>query len=251
MGPMRLWIISDLHLEFGPLTLPEVQADVVVLAGDVHVGTKGLDWCRKQFPEMPVIYVPGNHEYYGAAIPKLTEKLRQEAAGSQVFILDDEGLEIGGVTFLGTTLWTDFRLQGDPLVSSREADAVMNDYRRIRVSPSYRRLRPADTLARHQKSRRWLMLQLAERAPGPVVVVTHHAPSALSYGNHQSLDLVSAAFASRLDDLVVRSRAALWVHGHIHQAADYCLGDTRVLCNPRGYPDEPVFGFDPALVVEI
>jgi Icc-related predicted phosphoesterase len=248
---LRIRILSDLHLEFGPLTLPEIQADVVVLAGDVHLGIKGLAWCRKQFPETPVIYVPGNHEYYGAAIPKLTEKLRQEAAGSQVYILDDETIKIGRVTFLGTTLWTDFRLLGDPALSSREADQVMNDYRRIRVSPSYRRLRPADTLGRHQRSRRWLMLQLAERAPGPVVVVTHHVPSARSLGNHKPLDLVSAAYASRLDDLVARSRVALWVHGHIHQAADYVLGTTRVICNPRGYPEEPVPGFNPSLVVGI
>jgi predicted phosphodiesterase len=248
---LRIRILSDLHLEFGPLTLPENPADVVVLAGDVHVGTKGLAWCREWFPETPVIYVPGNHEYYGFAIPGLTEKLRQEAAGSQVFILDDETIKIGRVTFLGTTLWTDFRLLGDPLMSSREAGEVMNDYRRIRVNPSYRRLRPADTLTRHQQSRRWLMIQLTERAPRSIVVVTHHAPSARSLGNHESLDLVSAAFASRLDDLVVQSRAALWVHGHIHQAADYVLGNTRVMCNPRGYPDEPVPEFDPSLVVEI
>jgi Icc-related predicted phosphoesterase len=248
---MRIHILRDLHLEFGPLLLPKVQADLVVLAGDVHVGTRGLEWCREQFPATSVIYVLGNHEYYGFAIPKLTEKLRQEAAGSQVFILNDEAKEISGVTFLGTTLWTDFRLLGDPVLSSREADQVMNDYRRIRVSPPYRRLRPADTLARHQRSRRWLMLQLAERAPGPVVVVTHHVPSARSLGNHKPLDLVSAAFASRLDDLVAQSKATLWVHGHIHQAADYVLGNTRVMCNPRGYPDEPVPEFDPSLVVEI
>jgi hypothetical protein len=60
---MRISILSDLHLEFGPFTLPEVEADAVVLAGDVHVGVKGIAWCREQFPDTPVIYVPGNHEY--------------------------------------------------------------------------------------------------------------------------------------------------------------------------------------------
>jgi Icc-related predicted phosphoesterase len=248
---MRLWILSDLHLEFGPLALPEVRADVVVLAGDVHVGIRGIAWCRERFPETPVIYVPGNHEYYGGAIPRLTEKLRDAAAGSRIFVLEDDAVEIAGVTFLGATLWTDFCLLGDPLLASREAGEVMNDYRRIRVSPSYRRLRPADTLARHHRSRRRLMMRLAERAPAPVVVVSHHAPSALSLGNHESPDLISAAFASGLDDLVAGSRAALWVHGHIHRAADYCLGGTRVICNPRGYVDEPVPEFDPALVVDI
>jgi Icc-related predicted phosphoesterase len=248
---MRIRILSDLHLEFGPLALPEVQADVVVLAGDVHVGARGITWCQEQFPGIPVVYVPGNHEYYGEAIHRFTAKLREQTAGSQVHLLDNDVIEIQGVTFFGAILWTDFRLLGDSLPARLEAWEVVNDYRRIRVSPSYRRLKPEDTMGWHQRSRRWLENRLAEPKRGPVVVVTHHAPSALSLGNHESLDLVSAAFASRLDKLVAESGAALWVHGHIHRATDYCLGNTRVICNPRGYPDEPVPEFNPALVVEI
>lgn len=248
---MRIRILSDLHLEFSPLALPKVQADVVVLAGDVHAGIKGVAWCRERFPQTPVVYVPGNHEYYGGAIPQLTAKLREHSAGSQVHVLENNSVEISGVTFLGATLWTDFRLLGNPLSACQDAREAINDYRRIRVNPSYRRLRPEDTIAWHRSSRRWLAGRLAEPAPGPAVVVTHHAPSALSLGNHESLDPLSAAFASRLDDLVVRSAAALWVHGHIHRFADYYLGGTRVFCNPRGYPDEPVPEFDRALVVEI
>jgi Icc-related predicted phosphoesterase len=248
---MRIRILSDLHLEFGSFTLPEVQADAVILAGDVHVGVKGIAWCREQFPDTPVIYVPGNHEYYGGAMPRLTGKLREAAAGSLISVLENNAVEIAGVTFLGATLWTDFRLLGDPLLASREAGQVMNDYRRIRVNPSYRRLKPEDTIIWHRSSRRWLGDRLAEPLPRPVVVVTHHAPSALSLKNQEPPDLVDAAFASRLDDLVASSGTALWVHGHIHRAVDYCIGGTRVICNPRGYPDEPVPKFDPALVVEI
>ena len=84
---------------------------------------------------------------------------------------------------------------------------------------------------------------MAEPNPGPVVVVTHHAPSALSLGHDlQFQDAVRAAYASNLEELVAGSGAALWVHGHIHRAADYSVGGTRVICNPRGYPDEPGTG---------
>ncbi len=107
---MRLWILSDLHLEFGPVELPRVEADVVVLAGDVHKGRRGLAWARERFAATPVVYVLGNHEYYGEALPRLREKLEGEAAGSSVHLLENRAVEIGGVTFLGCTLWTDFEL---------------------------------------------------------------------------------------------------------------------------------------------
>jgi predicted phosphodiesterase len=248
---MRLWILSDLHLEFGPLELHQVQADVMILAGDEHLGVRGLAWLQDRWPNLPVVYVPGNHEYYGEAMPRLTEKLRAKALASQVSVLHDDVVVMGGVTFLGATLWTDFGLGGDPVLGRREAGEVMNDYRRIRVSPSYRRLQLADPAAEHRRSRGWLEARLAEPAPGPVVVVTHHAPSVLSWGQNWGQEAVGAAYASNLDELVAQSGAALWVHGHIHRAADYSMGGTRVICNPRGYPDEPCTGFDPTMVVEI
>lgn len=248
---MRLRILSDLHLEFGTWEMPQVHADVVVLAGDVHLGLRGLAWIQDQWPNLPVVYVPGNHEYYGEAMPRLTDKLRAKAAASQVSVLHDDVAVIDGVTFLGATLWTDFGLWGDPLLGSREAGEVMNDYRRIRVSPSFRRLRPGDTAAEHLHSRRWLEARLSEPTSGPVVVVTHHAPSALSLGQDRFQDAVGAAYASNLAEMVEGGGAALWVHGHIHRAADYFLGLTQVICNPRGYPDDPVAGFNPTMVVEI
>jgi predicted phosphodiesterase len=248
---MRLWIMSDLHLEFAPLSLPEVRADAMVLAGDVHVGIKGIDWCREYFPWIPVIYVPGNHEYYGGVMPRLKEKLRLKALKSNVMVLDDDITEIDGITFLGTTLWTDFRLLGDPLPAMNAAKEAINDYRRIRIQPTYRRLKPEDTAVWHRRSRDWLTARLTEPPPGPVVVVSHHAPSTLSLGDAEPLGLLSAAFASRLEDLITNSRAAIWIHGHIHKSVNYHLGNTRVVCNARGYPEETDSGFDPALVVEI
>ena len=137
---MKLHILSDVHVEFGPYDAPETDADVVVLAGDIHVGRNGFDWAREQFPNKPVLYVLGNHEYYGKALPKFADKLRELAEGTNVHILEQDSLTLDGVTFLGCTLWTDFELFGDPRIAGYEAAQKMTDYKRIRVSPNYRRL---------------------------------------------------------------------------------------------------------------
>lgn len=110
---MRLRILSDLHREFGHVNLPEVPADVVVLAGDIDRGTKGVAWARQAFPGVPVLYVAGNHEHYGERIGRLHEKLREAAGGSNVVILENQMYELCGYRFFGATLWTDFALLGD------------------------------------------------------------------------------------------------------------------------------------------
>lgn len=247
---MRIHILSDLHLEFGPVALPHVPADVTVLAGDVCPGMRALAWVREQFPDRPVIYVLGNHEFYGGAVPKLIQDFHRTALGSNVHVLENESIHIGGVRFLGCTLWTDFCLFGDPTVAGRSAAACMNDYRRIRVSPRFRRLKGMDTVMFHACSVRWLKGQFTLRATDPTVVVTHHAPSARSLNPADAEDLLSAAYASNLDELVTASNATLWIHGHTHYAADYYIGKTRILSNQHGYFDTPSI-LNPSLVVEV
>jgi UDP-2,3-diacylglucosamine pyrophosphatase LpxH len=136
------------------------------------------------------------------------------------------------------------------------AQRQMNDYRQIRLNEkSYRRLLPQDTQRFHLESFKWLSLALPPKYhTEPVVVVTHHAPSSLSvrWFNDQRGNLVDldASYASNLENLMLQGNINLWVHGHTHRAQDYHIGATRVLCNPRGYPDEDS-GWDPELVVEV
>lgn len=247
---MKLHVLSDIHIEFESFDAPSTDADVVILAGDIHVGRNGLDWALQQFPNKPVIYVLGNHEYYGNAIPRFTEKLREFASGTNVHVLEQEALTLDGVTFLGCTFWTDFELFGDPRIAGYEANQKMTDYKKIRVSPKYRRLRSVDTAAIHHRSRRWLESQLQESSDD-AVVITHHAPSLKSLPDSDHDDLASAAYVSNLDEFVGRSNAQLWIHGHLHTPSDYTLGKTRVLCNPKGYPDEYNDRFMPDFVVSV
>jgi len=109
---MRLRVLSDLHLEFGPFEPPPCAADVVVLAGDIHTGTQALPWIQQHFPGMPVVLVLGNHEFYGHAAPALVEEFRAAVTGTNVHLLENAAVELAGWRFLGCTLWTDFCLHG-------------------------------------------------------------------------------------------------------------------------------------------
>jgi hypothetical protein len=183
------------------------------------------------------------HGHYDALV-ELGRVLGSQAP-SGVHVLENDEVVIGSVRFLGCTLWTDFEITGDSDRARAAAVSVMNDYVRIRSAEfGFKRLRPAHTYRKHLESRAWLESKLDESFDGPTVVVTHHAPSIASVPEHERVDPIAACYASALDDLVSRSGAAFWVHGHTHRNVDDTLGRTRVLTNQCGYSDEPVAGFD-------
>lgn len=248
---LRVLVLSDLHLEFGPLDSAFPDADVVILAGDINLGLRGLEWARAQFRDRPVIYVAGNHEYYGHAVPKLTDQLAARGRELGIHVLEQGQIEIGGILFFGATLWTDFALYGSEAEGMAIAQASMTDYRKIRVSPQFRKVHPRDLASRHAMSRRWLG-QLADGGDlRGSVIVTHHAPSIRSIAPARQAEAANVAYASHLDELVARSGARLWVHGHTHHCVDYTIGDTRVLSNQRGYVGEVLADFDPGLIVSV
>ncbi len=249
---MKLAIYSDLHTEFHRFEPRVDGADVVVLAGDIGVRTHGLAWARAAFPTRPVVYVPGNHEFYGSATPHLVAKLKRLAAGTNVHVLDEDAVVIGGVRFLGATLWTDFKLFGAAHRNDHGevARSRMTDFRRIRVSPAFSRMTPRASSGLHARARAWLAARLDTPYDGPTVVVTHHAPGLLSIPPRLREDPLCAAYASDLSSLL-DGRASLWVHGHTHFAVDEVVGGTRVVSNQRGYSDEPAEGFRETCIVDV
>lgn len=259
---MRLLILSDLHHEAWGKHAPAIDpittgADAVILAGDINAGARAVAWADAMFPGLPVLYVHGNHEGYGHNLDEVQNHITAACtATGHVHFLNCAEHRIGNVRFLGATLWTDFDLFGDE--RKREAIALiansMNDYRRIRMARTgYRRIQPADTLNWHRAQRAWLEQRLAIPFAGRTVVITHMAPSRQSIDDRYSDDLISAAYASRLDALV--AQADLWIHGHTHISLDYRIGNCRVVCNPCGYmkdsgaPQNP--DFDPEFVVDL
>jgi Icc-related predicted phosphoesterase len=266
--PVKLQILSDLHLEFGPQALPNAGADIVVLAGDIGRGVRGVEWAAEAFTDQTVIYVAGNHEFYKQRWERLVDQCKEAAVGTNVRVLEDDSTVVTGIRIIGATLWTDFILFGDETRSEamREAKARMNDYKHVtavqaQLASGYKEsravssLRPAHTALRHAKSRDFIETALSEPFDGPTVVVTHHLPHMNSVPARYAEHIGSAAYASNLQDLIERFQPDLWIHGHSHNSADYKVGNTRVMSNPRGYPqphgvpENPVF--NPTLVVEI
>lgn len=253
---MKIRVLSDLHLELFPWESPKVQADVTVLAGDIHNHTHALSWIE-QYIEGPVMYVPGNHEFYGAELHGIRAELKRRAS-ARIHVLDNTGVELEGVRFVGGTLWTDYRLYGagDEMVHAmREAKRSLVDHESIRCAPRSM-FSPSQAQELHRESVAWLTAQLFTDTNTKTVVITHHLPSMESVAARFKEHPLSAAFASNLDHLV--RRADLWIHGHTHDNFDYHIGKCRVVCNPRGYVRQlhdaikvENHEFDPALVIEI
>lgn len=253
---MKLNILSDLHLGQGELALPANDADVVVLAGDIARPAQAVAWASRL--GKPVLYVPGNHEFYGGSLEGTAAQLRQLCDGAGIHLLDDSATLIDNVRFLGSTLWTDFMLLGDGegrQAAMEEGGRFMRDFSRIRLDEASPALfTPSDAASLFRRHAAWLADELAKPHDGPTVVITHHAPSPSSVHPRFAGSPLNACFVSDAEYLLGGDRAQLWIHGHTHDSFDYVLKGTRVVCNPRGYARDGVnenAGFDPDFMVQV
>jgi 3',5'-cyclic AMP phosphodiesterase CpdA len=180
---VRFWILSDLHLELTrgwdlPAGDARPQFDVLVVAGDlIPRMERGVRWLLDRVPDRPVIYIAGNHEFYGVDIDIAVDKARTAAAGTNVHVLQNECVRTGNVIFAGCTLWTDFAVRGDAHRGMAVAGERMNDFKKIRRSAYQERSLPHHALTRRVKS--WAFLEAELRKPrgeDKLIVVTHHAP---------------------------------------------------------------------------
>jgi Icc-related predicted phosphoesterase len=289
---MKIALASDVHLEFGPITLDNTEgADVLILAGDICVANHFVDGrptyvqrlareyhtffdhVCKQFPQ--VIYIMGNHEHYSGDVAKTYNILKEHLDYSNLHLLEKETWTHQGHTFIGGTLWTDMN-QMDSLTMSY-CQGAMNDFREVlnsnrmvvRNVPVYERnplwtedgknggqynkddtgalirigykskeeparWTPEDSALDHSKMLAYV--DHATRDPGSYIVVGHHCPSELSVAAQYKGDMLNGAFRSSLDDFIEdRPQIKLWLHGHTHHNFNYWIGETRVVCNPRGY----------------
>lgn len=254
---MKLHILSDLHLSVQDMERPRSDADVVILAGDIHRPAEAVAWARGF--DQPVLYVAGNHEFYGSSLRETTRELSRLCAGTHVHLLDNASIVLHGVRFLGTTLWTDFLLYGEGERRAQamdEAQRFIRDFSRIRIdaSPGSPTFTPQASAELFAVNAAWLREELAKPHAGPTVVITHHAPSAMSIHPRFADSLLNTCFVSDAEDLLDGSRAVLWIHGHTHDSFDYRCRGTRVVCNPRGYARDGVNEnavFDPGLTIEV
>jgi Icc-related predicted phosphoesterase len=250
---MRISLASDLHLEFNQKPDLGADADVLILSGDICVAdhfTRGanspyakfkeayLDFfkrCSDRFPH--VLYVMGNHEYYHGRFNDTANILKNELS-AYCKVLDNESVEIDGVKFVGSTLWTDMNKR-NPLTECHLRD-TMNDYRVIQIAKSdvYRKLSPLDTLYEHFEAVRFIDNETKNH--DNCVVLTHHGPTPLSIGSKFKNDYHgNGGYVSDLFDFIYdRPQIKLWTHGHVHHSTIYKVNETTVACNPGAYPGE-------------
>lgn len=197
---MKILVLSDLHLELSGFTPPRVDADVIVLPGDIHKNNHGIYWAREVWPDKPIIYVAGNHEFYHFDRLSVLENLRDAAKEQEVYFLENDEVIIDGVRFLGCTLWTDFELFG--LARKKECLSLAKD--RLSdfsvIVENGLKFTPEDSLRLHNQSRNWLSSKLVgESFDGNTVVITHHCPSWQSVAPKYQHDSQNFIFIAHLN----------------------------------------------------
>lgn len=273
---MKIALASDVHLEFGPLEITNTEAaDILLLAGDICVAQhfKAQDkfikrymeffaQCSAEFPQ--VIYILGNHEHYNGDFA-YTKTILADAVKefTNIHVLNNETYELGDITFIGTTLWTN--MNEEDSLTLYHMKSMMNDFRCIKNSdrPMYRtvplyddgeynvdrkvighkqkaepsRFSPEDAVAEHRKALDYINAVISGKDQDRFVVVGHHCPSHRSvHEKYRGDTIMNGGFASQLDDYIAyRPQIKLWVHGHTHEDFDYMIDSCRVACNPRGY----------------
>lgn len=296
---MKVGYFSDLHTEFlKPENLqkkhshraeriPSLEAfarmlgeayascDVIVAAGDIGNGEKAVGFLKMAFPSKPVIYVTGNHDYWGGEIHSTNRKIGIACQDSNIhFLRGGQTVEIDGVIFCGATLWTDYDLLGSKYAMSRAED-LMNDFYRIRIRPNSATHYNRDEETRRLKAHNLRDLHLEDvfqikqvmkscsEQDKPLVVVTHHAPSAHSLQYDYERDVMAGVkgygyedtdpfYASHLDYLMEGEDAPqVWIHGHTHIAVKYEIGLCRVRSNPKGYAEGDETGWKWGQAVQV
>lgn len=248
---MKFQILSDLHIDSyarqsQPLGhIPKTDADVVLVAGDTANSDKGMPWLQEQAArlQVPLLTVAGNHEYFSEDVLHFDKKLAtwdnyRDKSQQGVRVLQCQYIDIGEVRILGCTLWTDYQYQRTEETMAA-AKRFMRDYKQIYAG--HELFSPELSMQIHAEQRQWLQhaLVTAKALGKKAVVMSHHSVSPLSVSEKYAKLPSNAAFVSDLSAWMHEAWApVLWVHGHTHEAFDYRIGHTRVVVNPRAYPNE-------------
>lgn len=260
----QILIMSDLHLEFKYFFIPEVENEketIVILAGDIglikkeHTYRDFINNTCDRFKN--VIWINGNHEFYGANFPTALTKLWNATLDHEnLYVVDKETVVINGIAFVCATMWTNF--DNNNVMTMEQAGFYMNDYKQIRTGPLSeswkRKLRPVDTLADHRLAVKYIFSEIVKQKESgkKVVVVTHHLPSFQSIAKEFRGDSLNGAYASELFEDIMETQPDVWIHGHSHASMDYYIDETRIINNPRGYaPDDLNKEFNDTLIIEL
>jgi len=265
---VKIQILSDLHNEFLRSNqstpshhwrgvIPIIDADIVVLAGDIDTGKHGAQWAIKESVRLskPIVYVLGNHEFYRNEYNALRNEISQLCNGTDVHYLDCDVFIHEDIRVIGATLWTDYEI--NPHVQKEQAMAIVEknpaDHRLIEYQTSEikRRFMPMDALSIHNKELRWIEEQLLKPFKGKTMIVTHHGPHPVCQHPGFPMSEITTAFHSDLSKLIDMYDIDVWVYGHTHSNIDEHVLNTRIVSNQAGYPGENVKDFDDSFVLTL
>jgi Icc-related predicted phosphoesterase len=234
---MKIQLISDLHLNAVNRIYLNLDADIYVIAGDLAVdpkiAAKYIEKIKKA-KDIPIIYVLGNHEYYGHDISSAHEYKSALEKLDQVYLLDNESVTIDSIEFLGTTLWSNL---DDPMAAYMVSQ-YFNDYECIRDGA--RPITPQATHSLHIRNIKWLTSKLDGNSRK--VVISHHAPSfecrARDFDYRTNSQYTTKGFCSNLETLIYQTQPLCWMYGHTHRSRCLKIGNTRVISKQIGYEHE-------------
>ena len=270
---MRIKQMSDLHLEFDPDFFPknEEKADLLMLNGDICMASyfeKSADspyyqqamgflnffeFCSNEYEN--VLYIPGNHEYYRGHIDTIDDVIRMALYKfDNIHFLNNQAWSKDGFTFLGGTLWTNMNNMNPITEHVHASKNGMNDFRLIDWKDyrgkGWKKFLPKDAAILHTKALKFF--DEASAKQDNVVIMSHHSPSYRSvHPKYHNDTQMNYGYFSDLDEFILdRPQIKLWTHGHMHDCFDYMIGDTRIVCNPRGYRGENKY-FKPTQILDI
>ena len=229
---MKIQILSDLHLELGEYVLPKCNRDLLIVAGDINTRRKSDEFLTEQAKISPVLYILGNHEYYYEEFYSIIQYYKSIKVPN-LYLLHNSVFLLENIRFLGCTLWTDIKIRNN-CEELNLLNSNIYDFRNVKYRDSLFQVEKSVKI--HQESVNWLYHELNKPFNGKTVVITHHMPSYKSIHNDFKGHPLNSAFASSLDNIMLKFKPDIWIHGHTHYNFDYFIGKTRVICNPRGFP---------------
>lgn len=248
---MKLAIVSDLHLEIWKDKFPDIDygdADIVIFAGDIGNGTDAFEYMAKVKNSKPgriVLFVSGNHEFYRHEYSQLLFEMKEAAKKHGIIWLDNSATEINGYAFIGSILWTDYKI-GEPIyvapLAKKTAAINLNDHRMIRFQDGDHN----DSLmfttdqaeAINKRDKQFVFDAIEQYGRDRSIVITHHAPVKEAVAPQYQGDPLNGAFVNGWNEEVAEKGPKLWVHGHTHWDTDVIVGETRVVSRQLGYPGE-------------
>lgn len=248
---MKIAYISDLHCEHNELKKPfqiDKDTDVIFLLGDIHHYKHVISCIEQNFPsDIPIVYVTGNHEYYGSDYDIANNYIKEkaEASSHQIKFLNNGIFEINGYTIIGSTLFTDFEIEGigNKYQAMKFCQEHVKDFKVIEYKG--KAITPENFVELFDQSFGFINNIYDLFDEDKIIIATHYAPSYQSIAPEYMNSLSNVAFASELSNWIAyKERVVAWLHGHVHNEVDKKINETHLLCNPRGYKDvEPIIKY--------